>query len=218
MGFLDLALLRKPWWCMASSNALNYHFPTGLVFVGHGEARRTGQAYAIDLSIERGEVQTPEICSPFLNGLYASKGRFKESCRPNNSLLKVGKVAGLYLSHGQRTAYSIVQVVILNLADVKYESPQSRGYVWDFAVVESTYDDLRLNPYELIEMSYHSLPANPDCVIRRVKESVKEELTAEPMELMELLALIGASVEELAKVKMHLKLSSEGAYIIQDTP
>jgi hypothetical protein len=148
-----------------------HRFATATFFVGEGEARKTGTARDVVLNVEEGveQVKSPAGRSPFLTGQIRAEGTFFEECRPNSSLLAVGREVVLKLAaHGR---YSLVSVLLVELGEIRSPAPKQRLYQWSFLVTGKPRDALRIFP---------------------MRESGE-------LEVVDLLELLGASADDVGK-------------------
>ncbi len=124
---------------------MQHTFPTATFVVGEGPARRIGTVRDVVLTVEKARVldrQTSD--SPFLMGPIRAEGSFLEECRPNSSLLAVGREAVLKLAAKDR--WSLAGVLIMKLGEIRTPAPKQRLYQWSFLVTGRPRDPLRLFP------------------------------------------------------------------------
>ena len=125
---------------------MQHTFATATFVVGESQARRTGTVRDVVLTVMKAppSVKPASGDSPFLNGQIRAEGVFFEECRPNNSLLAVGREAILKLvgkDHWSRTG-----VLILKLGEIRSPAQGQRLYQWSFLVTGKPRDVLRYFP------------------------------------------------------------------------
>jgi hypothetical protein len=122
---------------------MRHTFASATFVVGEGQARRTGMARDVALTVEQAPPGAPpRVGSPFLNGQLRAEGVFFEECRPNNSLLAAGREAVLRLV--EQGHWSLVSVLIVKLGEIRSPAPGQRLYEWSFLVTGKPRDALRL--------------------------------------------------------------------------
>ncbi len=123
---------------------MQHTFLTASFVVGEGPARRTGTARDVMLTVTKapGDNSTPG--SPFLSGRIRAEGVLLEECRPNSSLLAVGREAILKLA--DQDHWSLAGILIVKLGEVRSPAKGQRFYEWSFLVTGKPCDALRLFP------------------------------------------------------------------------
>ena len=124
---------------------MTHSFPAATFLVGEGVSRRTGTARDVTLTVEKTTAaETPATVSPFLTGPIRAEGTFFEECRPNRSLLAVGREAVFKLADKDRWAQT--GILVLKLGEIRSTEQGLRLYQWSFLVTGKPRDPLRAFP------------------------------------------------------------------------
>jgi hypothetical protein len=120
---------------------MQHTFPTAAFAVGEGPSRHVGTARDVVLTAD---ATSQAGAAPYLRGQIRAEGMLFEECRPNRSLLAVGREAVLKLAVADR--WSQVGVLIMKLGEIRTPGPGKRLYEWSFLVTGRPTDPLRLFP------------------------------------------------------------------------